>query len=142
MAANVTTGLAQVIDGHFTLSQMRAALNLSTWTEDLAWKNWSAFNKLVEAEDVDGIVNHAKSIISLYKTVWNLLDQPRTREEWLDRRFDGAYKWYNLKLQDGQILQWNARNPASAILSHFDVWGNPAVVEYKRKRNKRWIPVQ
>lgn len=141
MAANVTTGLKQVIDGQFTISQMRAALNLSTWTEDLAWKDWSAFNKLTEAGDVDGIVEHARTVLGFYQTVSNLLNRPRTREEWNARRFEGNKKMFDVKLADGRTFQCSSRNPASLFLYHFDVWGGPAIVEYKPKRNKRWIVV-
>lgn len=138
MAAHVLTGLNQVTKGEFTLSQMRAALNLSSWTEDLTLSDWSAFNKLVEADDLEGIVNHAKSILDLYKSIWRALGEPRMREDWSEAYYSGDYKWFDLKLVDGQIVRWSARNLAGAIRGYTDGWGGPRIMGYKLHRNKRW----
>ena len=142
MAAHILTGLTQVVSGEFTVSQMRAALNLSTWTEDLAWKDWKTFSDLTDSGDFDGIVNHAKSIIEFYRILWNLLDKPQMRESWNERRFAGNYKRFNLLLSTGKVFTWRSRHIAGAILSFHDTFSDnlesSTVLQYKSSRARNW----
>lgn len=140
MAAHILTALDELIADRFTLSQVHGALMFSSWTEDLTTTDWTAFNRLVDSADSAGIVEHAKSIRPLYASIWNLLNQPTTREQWLDRRLSGNYRWFDLRTANGTHYYWKTRNPASALLAIADIF-KVIPTEFKPRRNKRWIAV-
>lgn len=140
MAAHVVTGLNQLIAHQFTVEQFHYALVLSSWTEDLAMVDWKKFTNLVESDDVAGIIEYAQSILPIYQLVWNLLGQPRDRESWIARRYDGDLRWFDCRTDDNKTYIWKTRNPASVVIAIRDVFG-ATVSSYKLRRNKRWISV-
>lgn len=100
MAAHKLTGLRQTeqdaqkiiqhADDAMTpesfLGMMSAALDFSTWTEDLAVDEWAQLRKYVDAQNIPQIAIYCNSLIPAAEKEWGSLGQPSCREQWCERR--------------------------------------------------------
>jgi hypothetical protein len=106
MAAHILTATRQTIETlesgnptmvRATVDGIRAALNLSSWTEDLDLDSYRNLARAVSAWDVDPTEDNRQMLVmtlgviqGLYTTEWLKLDRPRTREEWRERKWGSA----------------------------------------------------
>jgi hypothetical protein len=95
MAAHAVTGLAETIgkvlnwqshDAEMVWSNLRAALDISCWTEDLPPEYWSQIHVAVEERDVIALFRAASEATLWALPEWYNLGVPCTREEWHDSR--------------------------------------------------------
>ena len=87
MAANAVTGLKETLrmaqeTNSSLFYQMRAALELSCWTEDLDFEDYSRLAEVVYAKDFDGVEKLSAELLVAYTAEWEFLGRPETREEW------------------------------------------------------------
>jgi len=87
MAANKVTGLLDVIEAakagrEYIIGQLDAALNFSTWTEDLDPDVGRAFRAAWDARDLGEILCIAEREYPKASAECAELGYPATREEW------------------------------------------------------------
>ena len=94
MAAHKLTAAKQIIESaqkvlvreaseSVFLSNLRAALDISCWTEELNFDMYVALNRFVEKGDVAAIKNMFEKWLPIFQKEWVDLGEPRTREEWI-----------------------------------------------------------
>ena len=64
------------------LSNLRAALDILCWTEDLNIDMYVALDRFVKSGDVAAIKNMFERWLPVFEKEWTDLGMPRTREEW------------------------------------------------------------
>ena len=93
MAAHKLTAAQQIIESaqrvmvreaseKIFLSNLRAALDIWCWTEDLNIDMYIALDRFVEKGDVAAIKNMFERWLPVFEKEWTDLGMPRTREEW------------------------------------------------------------
>lgn len=92
MAAHAVTGLTQTIqeakNGSASLFySLRAALELSSWTEDLSLDGWSCLYAAVESRDAEQVQQVAEDLLVEMSEEWETLGKPKCREEWYQAKY-------------------------------------------------------
>ena len=95
MAAHVYTGLQQVIEdvsaGRDIVAQVEAALNLSSWTEDLDLDDYDTFATAIKMDwglaTNEVLMGIAMALLKKYRAIWLDLGQPGCREEWYEAKY-------------------------------------------------------
>jgi len=86
MAAHILTALDQLTDDiksdRVRWDFIQAALNLSSWTEDLDLFDYSELQDITTRESVSGLSNWITDKYDFYYGIWLGLGMPTTREEW------------------------------------------------------------
>lgn len=102
MAAHVLTALDEIIvwidSGEITWNMLQGALDLSCWTEDMEFRDYSFLSDIVKAQDEAALEKFVLDIHEKYKKIWNDLAQPRTREEWLERQGMDKTFYFHIEL--------------------------------------------
>lgn len=94
MAAHIVTAIGQIKDeienrdGGVYWSGLDAALNISSWTEDLKYEDWGDLRLTVDLKDVDMLKRWLFEAEIHYTPEWKSLGEPRTREEWNRRKYN------------------------------------------------------
>ena len=88
MAAHAITGLNQTLQtakntSSYLFRDLRAALQLSCWTEDLSLDGYSRLSDAVKAKDFDAVEKVAQELLVEMSAEWADLGLPTTREDWL-----------------------------------------------------------
>jgi hypothetical protein len=90
MAAHILTALNQIendiIKGRLVWDHLRAALEISCWTEDLAYDDYLALHRAVHSEDRIALSFWVTTMKKKYVEMWEALNKPTTREEWNRKR--------------------------------------------------------
>lgn len=94
MSAHVLTALNEVTgnlaDGKVAWGHLQAALNISCWTEQLDLGEYIELTGIVAAQDAARLDAWIKSVYPAYQRQWERLEQPRTREEWINRLYEAV----------------------------------------------------
>jgi hypothetical protein len=93
MAAHIYTALQQIEDDIERLNlnlfeHLDAALRFSCWTEELELDEYLRLRNIVDDRDEDALVAFVAEMKPLYEDAWTDLRQPKTREEWLQRKYN------------------------------------------------------
>lgn len=99
MAAHVFTAIQQIEDellkaheeGHLydRWSHLQAAVDLSTWTEDLELEHYYSLRDIIQSGNDIRLALWLGEMKVLYRKLWANLEQPRTREEWRQKLLYG-----------------------------------------------------
>ncbi len=91
MAAHVVTALEQIKSGQVSLESLKGAVNFACWTEDLALIDYRSLHDFVTRYDGDDAMARVKiwadALYPKYRRIWEMLDRPKTREEWRARKY-------------------------------------------------------
>lgn len=92
MAAHVLTALKEIdrrfITGNnIAWDQLQAALDLSCWTEDLEYEDYRDLRDIVTRQDIEALTGFVRELIVAYNLIWESMNQPRNREDWLKIKY-------------------------------------------------------
>ena len=91
MAAHIKTALDQTLNDiksdNVIWPHLMAALDFSTWTEDLDFDDYIQLSKIVKNEDITQLDNWIDEIYKKYFVIWSGLKYPKTREEWNKEKY-------------------------------------------------------
>jgi len=92
MAAHIMTALGQITEDllreRVNWKHLQAALNLSTWTEDLDLEDWETLQKQVAGEKPISLALWVGEMTAKYRPLWMYLGEPATREEWRNASYE------------------------------------------------------
>lgn len=87
MAAHILTAINQIIENpEREFRHIKAALNLSCWTEDLDLNDYSRLSLVENSGELRFWAQQAKG---KYEWRWEKLECPETREEWHKAQYGG-----------------------------------------------------
>ena len=87
MACHVVTALKTIKEHGEPRSSMKAAVELSCWTEDMDTDDWESLDNLVKKYETEeqfapALYGWATALEPKYTNTWYGLGCPETREEW------------------------------------------------------------
>lgn len=83
MAAHVLRALKELESGDCTAEQLRHAISYAALGDNLEWADWQLLYNIKSDERFKEL---ALGMIPMYTRKWKELGEPRTAEEWLERR--------------------------------------------------------
>jgi len=88
MSAHVYTALQQLQEAtHTYFPSLQAALDFSCWTEDLSLEHYRELADIVHEHSEEALQAFVSRCLPVYQEEWRQLGEPRTREDWLRRKY-------------------------------------------------------
>ena len=87
MAAHILNMLKDLQTGHYTLGQIKHAMEFTAAGDDIEFNEWT---DITHAESIPEVIAIIHFILPKYEKLWKLLNEPRTQEEWHEMYFHGV----------------------------------------------------